>query len=111
GKGAVEGVAGPEAANSSAAISAFIPTLSLGIPGDAVMALMLGALMIHNIAPGPMFMAEHPAMFWGLLISFWVGNLMLLLLNIPLIGIWVKMVSVPYRFIFPTVLFLICVGV
>lgn len=111
GRGAIEGVAGPESANSSAAITAFIPTLSLGIPGDAVMALMLGALMIHNIAPGPMFMAENPAMFWGLLSSFWIGNLMLLVLNIPLIGMWVKMVSVPYRFIFPVVMFLICVGV
>lgn len=111
GRGAIEGVAGPESANSSAAITAFIPTLSLGIPGDAVMALMLGALMIHNIAPGPMFMAEHPAMFWGLLLSFWIGNIMLLLLNIPLIGMWVKMISVPYRFIFPTVLFLISIGV
>ncbi len=111
GHGAMEGVSGPEAANSSAAITAFIPTLTLGIPGDAVMALMLGALMIHNIAPGPQLMVEYPAMFWGLLISFWIGNLMLLVLNIPLIGVWVRMLSVPYRLIFPTVLFLIAIGV
>lgn len=111
GHGAMEGVSGPESANSSAAITAFIPTLTLGIPGDAVMALMLGALMIHNIAPGPQLMVEYPAMFWGLLISFWIGNLMLFLLNIPLIGVWVRMLSVPYRMIYPTVLFLICIGV
>lgn len=111
GHGAIEGVAGPEAANSSAAITAFIPTLTLGIPGDAVMALMLGALMIQNIIPGPMLMTEHASMFWGLLFSFWVGNFLLLLLNIPLIGIWVKLLSVPYRIIYPVVLFLIAIGV
>jgi len=111
GRGAMEGVSGPEAANSSAAITAFIPTLTLGIPGDAVMALMLGALMIHNIVPGPQLMTEYPAMFWGLLISFWIGNIMLMVLNIPLIGIWVKLLSVPYRLIYPTVLFLIAIGV
>ncbi len=111
GRGAMAGVAGPEAANSSAAITAFIPTLALGIPGDAIMALMLGALMIHNIVPGPMLLTEHAAMFWGLIVSFWVGNLLLLLLNIPLIGIWVKLLSVPYRLIYPVVLFLVCVGV
>jgi len=111
GKGAIEGVAGPESTNSSAAITAFIPTLTLGIPGDAVMALMLGALMIHNIQPGPQIMVEYPSLFWGLLVSFWLGNLLLLVLNIPLIGIWVKLLSVPYRFIYPVVLFLICIGV
>jgi len=111
GRGAMEGVSGPEAANSSAAMTAFIPTLTLGIPGDAVMALMLGALMIHNITPGPQLMTEYPAMFWGLLVSFWLGNLMLLVLNIPLIGVWVKLLSVPYRLIYPTVLFLIAIGV
>lgn len=111
GKGAIEGVAGPEAANSSAAITAFIPTLTLGIPGDAVMALMLGAMMIHDIVPGPQMMIAHPSLFWGLLVSFWIGNLMLLMLNIPLIGMWVKLLSVPYRLIYPTVLFLICIGV
>jgi len=111
GKGAMEGVSGPEAANSSAAITAFIPTLTLGIPGDAVMALMLGAMMIHDIVPGPQLMSEHPTIFWGLLCSFLLGNVMLMVLNIPLIGVWVKLLSVPYRLIYPTVLFLIAVGV
>lgn len=111
GKGAMQGVSGPESANSSAAITAFIPTLTLGIPGDAVMALMLGALMIHNIIPGPQMLTEHPAMFWGLLVSFLIGNIMLMVLNIPLIGLWVKLLSVPYRLIFPAVMFLIAIGV
>ena len=111
GKGAIEGVAGPEAANSSAAITAFIPTLVLGIPGSAVMALMLGAMMIHNINPGPQLLEQQPALFWGLLVSFWIGNFLLMLLNIPLIGMWVKLLSVPYRVIFPIVMFLIAIGV
>ncbi len=111
GRGAMQGVSGPESANSSAAITAFIPTLTLGIPGDAVMALMLGALMIHNIVPGPQMIAEHPAMFWGLLASFLIGNVMLMFLNIPLIGVWVKLLSVPYRLIYPAVMFLIAIGV
>jgi TctA family transporter len=111
GRGAIEGVAGPESSNSSAAITAFIPTLTLGIPGDAVMALMLGAMMIHNIQPGPQLMMEHPTLFWGLIASFWVGNLLLLILNVPLIGMWVKLLSVPYRLIYPAVLFFICIGV
>ena len=111
GKGAIEGVASPESANSSAAITAFIPTLSLGIPGDAVMALMLGAMMIHNIQPGPQLMVEHPTVFWGLIASFWVGNFLLLILNIPLIGMWVRMLSIPYRIIYPAVLLFICIGV
>lgn len=110
GRGAMEGVSGPEAANSSADITAFIPTLTLGIPGDAVMALMLGALMIHNITPGPRILIEHRDLFWGLIMSFWVGNVMLLILNIPLIGLWVKLLSVPYRFIYPSVLFFISVA-
>src|SRR5699024_8325449 len=96
GKGVIQGISGPEAANSSAAITAFIPTLTLGIPGDAIMALMLGALMIHNITPGPLLMTDHPELFWGLLASFGIGNLMLLVLNIPLIKVWVKLLSVPY---------------
>lgn len=110
GHGAIQGVSGPEAANSSADITSFIPTLTLGIPGGAVMALMMGALMIHDITPGPLLITQHPELFWGLVISFWVGNLMLLLLNIPLIGIWVRMLSAPYRFIFPIVIFLICIA-
>lgn len=111
GYGAIEGVASPESANSSAAQTAFIPTLSLGIPGDAVMALMLGAMMIHNIQPGPQLMVEHPTVFWGLIASFWIGNLILLILNIPLIGMWVRLLSIPYRLIYPAVLLFICIGV
>lgn len=111
GRGAIEGVASPEAANSAAAQTAFVPTMTLGIPGDAVMALMLGAMMIHNIQPGPQLMTEHPTVFWGLIASFWVGNLLLLVLNIPLIGMWVRLLSVPYRLIFPAVLLFICLGV
>ncbi|SCK41181.1 TctA family transporter [Variovorax sp. HW608] len=111
GHGAIEGIAGPEASNNAAAQTAFIPTMSLGIPGDAVMALMLGALMIHNIQPGPQLISEHPLIFWGLIASFWVGNLLLLVLNIPLIGMWVRLLTVPYRIIYPCVLFFICIGV
>lgn len=111
GKGAIEGIAAPEAANSAGAQTAFIPTLSLGIPGDPVMALMLGAMMIHNIQPGPQLMTEHPTVFWGLIASFWIGNLLLLILNIPLIGMWVRLLTVPYRLIYPAVLLFICLGV
>src|SRR5690625_939711 len=111
GKGAIEGVASPESANSTANITAFIPTLSLGIPGDAVMALMLGAMMIHNIQPGPQFMIEHPTVYWGLIASFWIGNLFLVLLNIPIIGMWVRILSIPYRIIYPAILLFICIGV
>ncbi|WP_431275128.1 tripartite tricarboxylate transporter permease [Variovorax ureilyticus] len=111
GHGAIEGIAGPEASNNAAAQTAFIPTMSLGIPGDAVMALMLGALMIHNIQPGPQLIGEHPLIFWGLIASFWVGNLLLLVLNIPLIGMWVRLLTEPYRIIYPCVLFFICIGV
>ena len=111
GKGVMQGVSGPEAANSSGVITAFIPTLTLGIPGDAVMALIVGALTIHNIIPGPQLLAEHPNLFWGLIVSFWVGNIMLMVLNIPLIKVWVKLLSVPYRLIYPIVMFLIAVGV
>ena len=111
GRGALEGVASSEAANSAGAQTAFIPTLSLGIPGDAVMALMLAAMMIHNIQPGPQMMISHPTIFWGLIASFWIGNVMLLMLNIPLIGIWTRLLSIPYRFIFPAILLFVCVGV
>src|SRR5690625_980964 len=111
GRGMIQGVAGPESANSSAAITAFIPTLTLGIPGDAVMALMLGALMIHNIQPGPQLMVEHPTVFWGLIASFWIGNLLLVILNLPLVRLWVRLLTIPYRLIFPAVLFFICIGV
>jgi putative tricarboxylic transport membrane protein len=111
GKGAVEGIAAPEAANNAAVQSAFIPTLSLGIPGDAVMAVLLGALMIHGIAPGPHFIADQPEMFWGLIASFWIGNLLLLVLNIPLIGLWVRILTIPYHILYPVILMLVCFGV
>ncbi len=111
GKGALEGVASPEAANNAAVQTAFIPTLSLGIPGSATMAIMLGALMIHGITPGPQLMTEHPQLFWGLVASFWIGNLLLLVLNIPLIGIWVRLLTIPYRLLYPGIIVLICMGV
>ncbi|WP_313070393.1 tripartite tricarboxylate transporter permease [Melaminivora sp.] len=111
GTGEIEGVAGPESANSSASITAFIPTLTLGVPGDAVMALMLGALVIHDIIPGPNILANQPELFWGLIASFWIGNVLLMILNIPFISLWVRLLSVPYRLIFPVVLCLICLGV
>jgi len=111
GKGAIEGVTAPEAANNAAAQTAFVPTLTLGIPGDATMALMLGALMIHGIQPGPMMMAEQPEVFWGLIVSFGIGNIMLLVLNLPLIGIWVAILRVPYRALYPAILVLISLGV
>lgn len=111
GRGAIEGLASPEAATSAATQTGFIPTMSLGIPGDPVMALMLGALIIHGIQPGPQMLTEHADIFWGLIASFWVGNLLLLILNLPLISVWVRLLSVPYKFLFPTALFFVCVGV
>jgi putative tricarboxylic transport membrane protein len=111
GHGAIEGVACPEAATHSSVQADFIPTMSLGIPGDAVMALLLGALMIQGIAPGPRLIVEHPDIFWGLIASFWIGNVILVFLNIPLIGVWVKLLSVPYRHLYPAALFFICIGV
>ena len=111
GKGAIEGVASPEAANNAAVQAAFIPTLSLGIPGDAVIAILMGAMMIHGIVPGPQFIGTHPDIFWGLVASFWIGNVLLLILNIPLIGVWVRILSIPYSLLYPAMLFFICVGV
>lgn len=111
GKGAIEGIAAPETANNAAAQGSFIPTLALGIPGDAVMALMLGALLVHGVQPGPQLIEEHPEIFWGLLASFWIGNLMLLIMNIPLIGVWVKILTIPYKYLYPGILMLVCVGV
>jgi putative tricarboxylic transport membrane protein len=111
GKGAVEGITAPEAANNAAAQTAFIPTLTLAIPGSATMAIMLGALLIHGITPGPALMTEHPEMFWGLIASFWIGNVLLVLLNIPLIGIWVRILQIPYQFLYPSIIVLICIGV
>jgi TctA family transporter len=111
GHGAIEGVAAPEASTHSSVQGDFIPTMSLGIPGDAVMALLLGALMIQGIAPGPMLLSQHPDLFWGLIASFWVGNLILLVMNVPMIGVWVKLLSVPYKFLYPSAILFICVGV
>ncbi len=111
GKGAVEGVAGPESANNAAAQTSFIPLLTLGIPPNAVMALMVGAMTIHNIQPGPQVMTSNPALFWGLIASMWVGNLMLVVLNLPLIGIWIKLLTVPYRLLYPAILLFCCIGV
>lgn len=110
GQGAIEGVAAPEAANNAAAQTGFVPTLSLGIPGDAVMALMLGALIIHGIQPGPMLITEQPELFWGLIASFGVGNLLLLVLNIPLIGVWISILRIPYHYLFPAIIVFIGLG-
>lgn len=111
GKGAIEGITAPESANNASVQAAFIPTLSLGVPGDAVMAILLGALMIHGIIPGPQFIEQQSSLFWGLVASFWIGNIILLVLNVPLIGLWVRLLTVPYRILYPTVLLLICIGV
>ena len=111
GKGAIQGVAGPEAANNAAAQCAFIPTLTLGIPGSGTMAVVLGALTIHGITPGPQVMTERPDLFWGLIASMWIGNLILVILNLPLIGIWVKLLKVPYRFMFPAILVFMAIGI
>jgi putative tricarboxylic transport membrane protein len=111
GGGMIEGVASPEASTHSSVQGDFIPTMSLGIPGDAVMALLLGALMIQGVVPGPQLIKDHPDIFWGLIASFWIGNIILVLLNVPLIGIWVKLLMIPYRFLFPSALFFISIGV
>lgn len=111
GHGALEGVAAPEAASHSKTQVDFIPTMSLGIPGDAVMALILGALLIQGIQPGPQLISEHADLFWGLIASFWVGNVLLVILNVPLIGLWVKLLQVPFRYMYPAALFFIAVGV
>ena len=111
GRGALEGVASPEASNHSKTQVDFIPTLSLGIPGDAVMALILGALILKGVQPGPQLIGDHPDIFWGLVASFWIGNVLLVILNVPLIGVWVRMLRVPYRLLFPSALFFIAVGV
>jgi len=111
GKGAIEGVAGPESANNAAAQTSFIPLLTLGIPPNAVMALMVSAMTIHNIQPGPQVMTTNPALFWGLVASMWIGNLMLIVLNLPMIGMWVRLLKVPYRFLYPAILVFCCIGV
>jgi len=111
GKGAIEGISSPEAANNSSVQAAFIPTLTLGIPGDAIMAVILGGMLIHGIAPGPQLIANDPVLFWGVIASFWIGNIFLLILNIPLIGVWVRLLTVPYHLLYPAMLFFICIGV
>lgn len=110
GKGAIEGVAGPEAANNAGAQTSFIPLLTLGIPSNALMALMIGALMMQGIQPGPQVMTEQPALVWGLIASMWVGNLMLLVINLPLVGVWVSMLKIPYRLLFPAIVLFCCIG-
>ena len=111
GKGAIRGVAGPESANNAGAQTSFIPLLTLGIPENAVMAMMVGAMTIHNIQPGPQVMTSNPTLFWGLIASMWVGNLMLVVLNLPLIGIWIKLLTVPYRMLYPAILLFCGIGV
>jgi putative tricarboxylic transport membrane protein len=111
GKGAIEGVAGPESANNAGAQTSFIPLLTLGIPENAVMALMVGAMTIHNIQPGPQVMTSNPQLFWGLVASMWIGNLMLVVLNLPMIGIWIKLLQVPYRLLYPAILLFCAIGV
>jgi putative tricarboxylic transport membrane protein len=110
GKGAIEGVAGPESANNAAAQASFIPLLTLGIPPNPVLAIMMGALMIHNVIPGPLLMQEHPKLFWGVICSMYIGNIMLLILNLPLIALWVKVLKVPYSILFPLILLICLVG-
>lgn len=110
GNGAIEGIVAPETANNAADQTAFIPTLTLGIPGSATMALMLGALMVHGIQPGPTLIVQEPSLFWGLVMSFWIGNIILLVLNLPLIGLWVRMLLVPYQYLYPAILVFVCIG-
>ncbi|MGK9235512.1 tripartite tricarboxylate transporter permease [Inquilinus limosus] len=111
GRGAIEGVAGPESANNAGAQTSFIPMLTLGIPPTPVMALMVGAMIIKGIQPGPLVMTEQPDLFWGLIASMWIGNFFLIVLNLPLIGIWVRLLKVPYHLLFPAILVFCCIGV
>jgi putative tricarboxylic transport membrane protein len=111
GRGAIEGVAGPESANNAGAQTSFIPMLTLGLPSNPVMALMIGALIIHNIQPGPQVMTSNPSLFWGLIASMWIGNGFLLILNLPLIGLWIKLLSIKYRLLYPAILAICCIGV
>jgi TctA family transporter len=111
GRGAIEGVAAPESANNAGAQTSFIPMLTLGIPANPVMALMIGAMIIQGIQPGPTVMSEQPALFWGLIVSMWIGNLMLLVLNLPLIGLWVRMIAIPYHLLYPAIIVFCAIGV
>jgi TctA family transporter len=110
GQGDIRGVAAPESANNAGAQTSFIPMLTLGIPSNPTMAMMIGALMIHGISPGPRVMTERPELFWGVVASMWVGNLMLVILNLPLVGMWVKLLRIPYRLLFPAIIGFCCVG-
>ena len=111
GSGAIEGIAGPESANNAAAQTSFVPLLTLGLPSGPVGALLLGALIVHGIQPGPAVITKEPALFWGLVASMWIGNVMLLVLNLPLVGWWARLVRVPYRFLYPTTVALSCTGI
>ena len=111
GQGAIQGVAGPESANNAGAQTSFIPLLTLGIPENAVMAMMVGAMTIHNIQPGPQVITSNPQLFWGLIASMWVGNAMLVILNLPMIGIWIRLLTVPYRMLYPAILLFCAIGV
>ncbi|MGH6738184.1 MAG: tripartite tricarboxylate transporter permease, partial [Bradyrhizobium sp.] len=111
GRGAIEGVAAPESANNAAAQTSFIPLLTLGIPPNAVMALMVGAMTIHGIVPGPQVMTKQPQLFWGMIASMWLGNLMLVIINLPLVGVWVSLLRVPYRLLYPSIIVFCCIGI
>jgi Uncharacterized protein conserved in bacteria len=111
GNGAIEGVAAPESANNAAAQTSFIPLLTLGIPPNAVMALMVGAMTIHGIVPGPQVMVNQPDLFWGMIASMWIGNLALIIINLPLVGVWVSLLRVPYRLLFPSIVVFCCIGI
>jgi TctA family transporter len=111
GKGAVEGITAPESANNATDQTSFIPTMTLGIPGTAAMALILGVLMIHGITPGPQLIVKQPDLFWGLVMSFWIGNILLVILNVPLIGLWVRVLTIPYHILYPTIIMFVCIGV
>jgi TctA family transporter len=110
GQGDIRGVAAPESANNAGAQTSFVPMLTLGIPSNPTMAMMIGALMIHGISPGPRVMTERPELFWGVIASMWIGNLMLVILNLPLVGIWVRFLSIPYRLLFPAIVGFCCIG-
>ncbi|MBU4611754.1 tripartite tricarboxylate transporter permease [Achromobacter sp. GG226] len=111
GHGTIEGIMAPETANSASDMASFIPTLTLGIPGSVTMALIIGALMIHGIQPGPSMLTEQPAMFWGLIMSFWIGNILLVILNVPMIGVWVRVLTIPYHILYPAIVMFVCIGV
>jgi putative tricarboxylic transport membrane protein len=110
GNGDIRGVAAPESANNAGAQTSFVPMLTLGIPSNPTMAMMIGALMIHGIAPGPRVMTERPELFWGVIASMWIGNLMLVILNLPLVGVWVRLLRIPYRLLFPAIVAFCCIG-